>query len=96
MIFYINWVMKKIKFTKAFEKSFKKRILPYPNLSKKFAVRMRIFQDDARNPLLRSHALVGSKVGKRAFSVGGDLRVIYTEDENSIIFYDVGSHNQVY
>jgi mRNA-degrading endonuclease YafQ of YafQ-DinJ toxin-antitoxin module len=88
--------MKRIKFSKIFAKSFQKRIAPNPHLSKKFAQRMRLFEVNPRHPLLRNHALVGTKIGKRAFSITGDVRVVYGEDEDFLIFYDVGSHNQVY
>ncbi len=88
--------MKKIKFTKHFEKSFKKRIAPHSNLSRKFASRLKIFQENPHHSMLRNHALIGAKVGKKAFSIGEDLRIVYSEDEDFFIFYDVGSHNQVY
>lgn len=42
------------------------------------------------------HALTGKLTGKRAFSVAGDIRVIYVELEDAIVFLDIGSHNQVY
>ena len=34
--------------------------------------------------------------GLRAFSIGGDLRVVYQETEDRYELLDVGSHNQVY
>ncbi len=88
--------MKRIKFSKTFAKSFHKRIASNSHLSKKFAQRVKLFETSPHHPLLRNHALAGTKVGKRAFSVTGDVRVVYGEDEDFIIFYDVGSHNQVY
>lgn len=88
--------MKEIRFTKTFEKSFKKRISPNLNLSKNFYKRLQLFQENRKNPLLRDHALLGAALGKRAFSINGDVRVVYGEDEEFIIFYDIGTHNQVY
>jgi addiction module RelE/StbE family toxin len=88
--------MKKIKFSKYFEKSFKKRILPSPSLSKKFAERLKLFQTNPKDPLIRDHALTGTKIGKRAFSITGDYRVVYGEKDGVLIFYDIGTHNQVY
>lgn len=88
--------MKEIRFTKTFEKSFKKRIIPNSNLSKNFAKRLRLFQKNRQHPLLRDHALVGTKLGKRAFSINGDIRVVYGEDGDFLTFYDIGSHSQVY
>jgi addiction module RelE/StbE family toxin len=88
--------MKQIRFTKTFEKSFKKRIISNPNLSKNFAKRLKLFQENPKNPLLRDHALVGTKIDKRAFSISGDIRVVFGVNEDFLVFYDVGSHNQVY
>jgi mRNA-degrading endonuclease YafQ of YafQ-DinJ toxin-antitoxin module len=31
--------------------------------------------------------------GKRAFSIAGDVRVVYEETDEAYIFLDVGSHN---
>lgn len=47
-------------------------------------------------PPLRDHALTGKLAGKRAFSVAGDIRVIYVELADAIVLLDVGSHNQLY
>jgi addiction module RelE/StbE family toxin len=52
---------------------------------------------DPRSPLLKNHALVGAKKGYWAFFLTGDIRVIYTyKDSQTIVFTDIGSHNQVY
>ncbi len=88
--------MKRIKYSKTFVKSFQKRIAAHPNLAKKFAQRLQLFSVNPTHPILRNHALIGAKIGKRAFSITGDVRVVYGEDEEFLIFYDVGTHNQVY
>jgi mRNA-degrading endonuclease YafQ of YafQ-DinJ toxin-antitoxin module len=41
-------------------------------------------------------ALTGPLAGKRSFWVAGDMRVVYVEADEAIIFVDIGSHNQVY
>ena len=45
---------------------------------------------------LYDHSLTGKLSGKRAFSIAGDIRVVYIELEEVIVFLDIGSHNQVY
>jgi len=45
---------------------------------------------------LHDHALTGKLAGKRAFSIAGDIRVIYVEFDDFIVFLDIGTHNQVY
>ncbi len=59
-------------------------------------MRLKIFQSNPQNPILRDHALTGTKIGKRAFSITGDYRVVYGKNSEAIVFYDIGTHNQVY
>lgn len=79
-----------------FLKNYKKRILTHRNLDKKFEDRLNLFIQDAKNPILKNHKLLGSLEGFRAFSVTGDIRVVYRIIEGAIELYDIGSHNQVY
>lgn len=88
--------MKEIVFDKAYIKAFRSRIVPYDNLRERFDRRFDMFITGERGAPLYDHGLKGGKLGLRAFSIGGDLRVIYSETETQIIFLDVGSHNQVY
>ncbi len=80
-----------------FKNHFKKRIAYDAKLVTKTKNRIQMFIDNQRHPLLRNHALKGTQEGLRAFSVTGDIRVIYrTVDENTIELLDIGTHNQVY
>lgn len=79
-----------------FLKNYKKRILPYRNLDKKFEERLNLFIHDSKNPKLKDHKLIGSLIGLRAFSLTGDIRVVYRVVERIVELYDIGSHNQVY
>lgn len=81
---------------KVFKKNFKKRILPDPVLVVKFEERLSLLLSDPRNPILKDHMLVGKKAGYRAFSVTGDIRVVYKIKGDVLRLYDIGSHNQVY
>jgi addiction module RelE/StbE family toxin len=88
--------MKLIKRDKTFEKHFKQRISRSEKLTHQFKERLALFIAGEVGYPLPDHALSGKLSGKRAFSIAGDLRVIYVEFEDSIVFLDVGSHNQVY
>lgn len=79
-----------------FEKHFKQRISPNEKLKKQFKERLALFIASELGYPLHDHALTGKLTGKRAFSVAGDIRVIYVELEDAIVFLDVGSYNQVY
>jgi addiction module RelE/StbE family toxin len=79
-----------------FEKNFQSRISPNPKLKKQFIARLELFKEGVRDYPLDDHPLVGTMKGLRAFSIGGDLRVVYRETDKHYEFLDVGSHNQVY
>ena len=55
-----------------------------------------MFADGVRDYPLDDHALVGTMKGLRAFSIGGDLRVVYQDTGKCYELLDIGSHNQVY
>ena len=57
-----------------------------------------VFRKNSSDPHLKNHALSGRLKGKRAFSVTGDLRVIFEEHNHYVlvIMLDVGTHAQVY
>jgi addiction module RelE/StbE family toxin len=87
----------KIRYHKEFLKNYKKRITPDPSLSAQFKKQLDKFVKNPLDPTLRDHKLVGKKKSFRAFSIGGDIRVVYTRDnKGEIRLYDIGSHNQVY
>lgn len=80
-----------------FEKSYRKRIVRNPNLAARTAERIRMFIENPRDPTLQDHALVGKKSHLRAFSVTGDVRIVYypvTDDH--VVYLDIGMHPQVY
>lgn len=86
-----------IKYSKDFVKHFQKRIPQNSSLEKKFQERLNLFLNDKTNPLLKDHQLVGQKRNFRSFSVTGNVRVIYSpEPDGSVVFVDIGTHNQVY
>jgi mRNA-degrading endonuclease YafQ of YafQ-DinJ toxin-antitoxin module len=88
--------MKPIKFSRRFEKNYKRRVLNDKKLSKQFDERYEAFSNGARGHPLKDHLLKGTMTGRRAFSVANDLRVVYEETPEAYIFLDIGSHNQVY
>lgn len=85
-----------INYHKNFIKHFKLRIEPNPALTKKFQERLDLFIQDRNNPTLKDHLLIGNKSGYRAFSITGDMRVVYKQFNEEVLLYDVGTHNQVY
>ena len=88
--------MKEVRFHRIFTKHFRIRILPHKKLVEQFESRLTLFVQGVRDAPLLDHPLGGSMKGLRAFSVGGDLRVIYKDWPDYYEFLDIGSHNQVY
>lgn len=88
--------MKRIDFSRQFEKHYAKRIRPNKSLQRAYAERYILFAAGERGYPLNDHLLTKSMAGKRAFSVSANIRVVYKETDEAIIFIDVGSHNQVY
>ncbi len=78
-------------FTKAFLK------LP-PKTREKIKKTIIILQYDPGDTRLNNHALHGEDQGKRSISAGGDLRIVFEEEDNykNVTLLRVGTHNQVY
>ena len=55
-----------------------------------------MFMEGVRGRPLNDHGLKGNTRMYRAWSVTGDIRVIYRETDEYYEFLDIGSHNQVY
>jgi len=88
---------KNLLYARKFLKNFNKRIIPYPKLSKQFDRRLGQFVSNSKQPLLKDHQLKGTKKHFRAFSITGNIRVIYQKiNKNTLRLIDIGTHNQVY
>ena len=85
----------KIIYSKKFDKAFAKLEL---KKQEKIINTIDTFQKNPTNIILKNHKLSGNKKGLRAISAGGDLRIIFIEENGytQILMIHVGSHNQVY
>lgn len=88
--------MKPVQRDNTFEKHYRQRIGRNSKLVLKFKERLALFITDREHHQLRDHALTGELKGQRAFSITGDIRVIYVEFEDRIVLLDIGTHAQVY
>lgn len=89
--------MLRITYSRIFLRNMKKRLQNNRKLQEQFQKRVNMFLSDRSSLVLKDHALVGSLKGYRAFSLSGDWRIVYKliDDEN-VVFYDIGTHTQVY
>jgi len=80
-----------------FDKNFKKRVSSNKKLVIQFQERLQIFINQSNHRLLKTHELTGPKKGLSAFSITGDIRVVFRKiSETEVVLVDIGSHNQVY
>lgn len=86
----------KILFTTRFQRSHKRLVSRSAELKKVVSERMQFFSKDPATPLLKDHALRGKLEGYRAFSIGYDLRALYRKEKDAFIFFDIGTHDQIY
>lgn len=82
-----------IKLHKDFEKQYRNLRI---NEKKKFKARRDLFLQDKFSPILNNHSLKGKYLGYRSINITGDLRVIYKEVEDNIIFVAIDSHSNLY
>lgn len=83
--------------TKTFDKHYKKRIKTNSKLHLKAKQRISLFTKNPNHYLLKNHQLTGTKKHYHAFSITGDIRVVYQLlNKNTALLTDIGSHNQVY
>ncbi len=83
----------KVYFQKQFEKQYYKFSLP---IQKQFLERLELFLEDKNNPLLRIHRLKGDKFPYVRMNVTGDVRALFLIDDDEIIFYEFGTHSELY
>lgn len=84
-----------LSFHQQFKKQYRKLS---PILQKKAKATTKIFKRSPHDPHLRNHALKGNLLGRRAISVTGNVRIIFSEenDYQRVTFLGIGTHNQVY
>lgn len=83
----------KIYFHKNFLKDHKRLSKSQQNI---FKERKKLFLLDEFNPVLNNHALTGKYKGYRSLNVTGDLRAIFKQNKEDIIFVAVDSHSNLY
>jgi addiction module RelE/StbE family toxin len=84
-----------VRYSRQFTSSYRK-ISPADRMAVIHAVEL--FQENPFDPSLNNHALAGRMTGRRAISVGHDLRVVFTErgGHQDVTLLDVGTHASVY
>ena len=67
-----------------------------PKLSKKIQKQLKFFREDFTHPSLRNHKLKGGLSARFSISIEGNLRMIYYLNGNEAVFFDIGTHDEIY
>lgn len=65
-------------------------------LSQKIEKQLALFQDNHTHPSLKAHKLTGKLGSYWSISIDKSIRMLFTIDENGVLFFDIGTHDQVY
>ena len=81
-----------------FSKKFSKKLVKLnKGLKDKFSLRLDIFIDDRKNPILNIHNLNGKYDGFYSFNINADYRVIFRYKTSDIVeFILIGTHSELY
>ena len=89
--------MMELKFTSHFKKTYNKLVIRNPECGFDILSALLLFSSDPFNPKLGTYKLSGDKKKLWSFSIHFDLRIIFAfETGTSVIFINVGTHDEVY
>jgi addiction module RelE/StbE family toxin len=83
----------RIDYTKGFIKDLKAQPV---KIQEKFRIRTILFGQNKFNPMLHNHALIGEYEGFRSINITGDLRAIFQDYGDTVVFTCLGTHSQLY
>jgi addiction module RelE/StbE family toxin len=85
-----------IKFTEEFSDKLHVLKRRQPNLTERLRKQLKIFRIDPKYPSLRNHKLKGGMKEKWSISFGDNWRAVYFVEGDAAVFYDLGTHDEVY
>lgn len=82
----------------SFLRALKKKIEGHKEIKSMMLKQVEIFYQDPFDPRLKTHKLRGRLNDWWSFSIGYDMRIIFTFKGNNqkALFIDIGSHDEVY
>lgn len=89
--------MVKVKFSDKFDKMYKELVEGKSDLRNITATRIKLFENNFEDTRLRNHPLRKHLEGRWAFSITGDIRIIYKWiGKSSVRFLAIGRHKSIY
>ncbi|OGM05045.1 hypothetical protein A2715_03525 [Candidatus Woesebacteria bacterium RIFCSPHIGHO2_01_FULL_39_32] len=86
--------MYEVYFSRTFDRNLKKIVKNNPKLKIKLRHQIELLSTNPKHPSLRLHKLSGEN--NWSISITSDIRIIFTIEENRILFNRIGSHDEVY
>lgn len=81
----------------SYSKNFLRQYTKLPEKTRqKVDERILLWQADPLNPRLRTHQLKGKYKAYRSIDITGDVRALYLQKEDEVIFDAVSTHSQLY
>lgn len=65
-------------------------------LFNKIQKKLEFFQSDPRHPSLRLHKVTRDIKDVWSISISKSVRMLYTESEEDLYFFEIGTHDEVY
>lgn len=88
--------MKPVKFDINLLKKLQKIKLTNPKLYKKIESKLELFQSDPKHPSLRLHKITNDVGSTLSISIDKSIRMLHTNLEDKIYFFNLGTHDEVY
>ncbi len=82
-----------VHFHRQFKKQFPKFSL---KIQKRFHERLALLLKEKHNHLLHVHNLSGSRRSYKSMNVTGDVRAVFQIKDNTVTFYEIGTHSELY
>lgn len=67
-----------------------------PKVQSQFRARLALFLEDERAVVLRVHTLQGAMYPCESMNITGDVRAIFLREGNTVTFYEIGTHSELY
>lgn len=89
--------MLRVSQTDSFDKMYEDLCVNNPKLELEIQKRIGWFKKNPQDTRLQNHALLNRMLGKFAFSITGDIRIVYEWiGKNTVRFLAIGGHKKVY
>ncbi len=88
--------MKTIQFDPDLLKKLQKIKLTDSKLAKRIEKKLELFEADPKHPSLRLHKITREVKEVFSISINKSIRMLYTNLEDKVYFFEIGTHEEVY